>query len=75
MPNHGPPTRLGSQQKLGAHSDLRPSVDKPTHAVTEVTGTHICGSECIFHEALGAFTAPKDVLGREAVGTSSRGLC
>jgi threonine dehydrogenase-like Zn-dependent dehydrogenase len=45
-----------------------PTISEPTDAVIRVTSTNICGSDLHLYETLGAFMAPGDVLGHEAMG-------
>jgi threonine dehydrogenase-like Zn-dependent dehydrogenase len=45
-----------------------PKIEEPTDAVIRVTSTNICGSDLHLYEVLGAFMAPGDVLGHEAMG-------
>ena len=45
-----------------------PVIKEPTDAIIRVTSTNICGSDLHLYEVLGAFMAPGDVLGHEAMG-------
>jgi threonine dehydrogenase-like Zn-dependent dehydrogenase len=45
-----------------------PKIEQPTDAIIRVTRTAICGSDLHLYEVLGAFMAPGDVLGHEAMG-------
>jgi threonine dehydrogenase-like Zn-dependent dehydrogenase len=45
-----------------------PQIKEPTDAIIRVTTTNICGSDLHLYEVLGAFMAPGDVLGHEAMG-------
>lgn len=45
-----------------------PRIEQTTDAVIKVTSTNICGSDLHLYEVLGAFMAPGDVLGHEAMG-------
>jgi threonine dehydrogenase-like Zn-dependent dehydrogenase len=45
-----------------------PAIKEPTDAILRVTSTNICGSDLHLYETLGAFMAPGDILGHEAMG-------
>src|SRR6266536_4443132 len=45
-----------------------PAIKEPTDAIVRVTTTNICGSDLHLYEPLGAFMAPGDILGHEALG-------
>jgi threonine dehydrogenase-like Zn-dependent dehydrogenase len=45
-----------------------PKIEEGSDAVIRVTSTNICGSDLHLYEVLGAFMAPGDILGHEAMG-------
>ena len=56
------------RRKVSVDNVPDPMIKEPTDAIIRVTSTNICGSDLHLYEVLGAFMAPGDILGHEAMG-------
>ncbi|HZQ32416.1 MAG TPA: zinc-dependent alcohol dehydrogenase [Mycobacterium sp.] len=56
------------KRKVSVDNVPDPLIKEPTDAIIRVTTTNICGSDLHLYEVLGAFMAPGDILGHEAMG-------